>query len=257
MISKQYTQEELESFVEGLIKMNGTIERTDPHILLAPMMGAIPLIDGLRAVNPYFEHEKVFYVPASSSIQDLNHYLPETVKEILLKEAAWEDKVRIMSLDEVVSGNSAVRVRKRVRQGIKKALTEVGFGSLKVDSRTQLIQIGLEHELFLQRRTKGKPRQRSKQYEQLVTEGEIIPIPIKRIITMDNPVFCPVRYQIIEGDQRTRSNRCTPFLDEKPCISREYITLMEDIAITAGQQPGTIQLGIPRIFEHQRYIPTE
>jgi hypothetical protein len=241
-----YSRQELESFAHGLVSMNYLLEQHSPDIILAPMMGAVPLIDCLNAVNPQFDNDKVFYVPASSSIRSLNNILPVTVSNILLEEKFANSPITIISIDEVVSGSSAVRVRKLVNEGFKRyaALTQ---GKDETPKGIQYLQIGLEHGIH-----KKSGKDWNEAYKKLRNNDKIIPLAVDRIITMDNPVLLTVRYVPKANDM----SRNTPILEQDFKVSQEYLQLLREIAAYVGTPPDDARpRNFAKMLSDQRFVP--
>ncbi len=245
---QMYSQNELESFVHAITQINHFIDQEKPDIILAPMMGAVPLVDALNALNPHFENNKVYYVPASSSLQSLNNILPGAVKNVLEEAvpAEFPGRLKIFSIDEVVSGASAVRLRNKVNLGLRRFARERGLTNEEV-ADIEYTQIGMEHGLH-----KANGKDWNNGYKQLRDLGLVVPFEVDRIITMDNPKFCPVRYKRHPYDHA----RNTPIVDPKIKVPKEYVRLLHDMASVAGADPNMAgPKNLKKILEHQRFVP--
>jgi hypothetical protein len=109
-----FNDKELESFVNGLLRAKNEMYNYKPDMILAPMLGSVPLIDCLNAIDCGFDNEKVFYVPASSSINHVKELISKTISNILEDrkinlESLVNEKYKIMGIDEVVGGGSCGR----------------------------------------------------------------------------------------------------------------------------------------------------
>jgi hypothetical protein len=244
----KYPEADLVSLAHGMISVNAIIQNLNPDIVLAPMMGAVPLIDLLNVVNPQFDNERVVYVPASSSIQSLNNILPVTIRNVLKDRASVDTIARegysILSIDEVVSGSSAVRVRSKVKEGLKAYAGSVGDAGLA--DKITLDQIGIEHMIH-----KESGKQWNNGYADLRNTLNLIPVQVHRIITMDDPALCPAKY--VPKPDGTRN---TPKLQPVFTITGEYLNLLANIARIVGTDPNqAYPRNFQQILEQQHYVP--
>jgi hypothetical protein len=249
----QISDQDLDSFVDGLIEANRAIEREQPDIVLAPMLGAVPLVDALNVVNPQFDNSVVFYVPASSTIKNLNAILPGTVKN-LLSDVADPDHfmgegLKILSIDEVVSGSSIMRLRSKVGEGIKLFVQQMKREGFDISEGTiQYMQIAFEHGIHIET---GKEWNGGYKGLRESENKSIIPITVDRIITMDDPALCPISY-IPKRDPAKN----TPLVNPDFKVSAEYISLLSRIAAKVGTNPDDVgPRNLGRVMEHQEYIP--
>lgn len=115
----------LKAYEEGLRKASEIIVETSPDYIIAPMMGAVPFIDVMHILNDSFDPEKVYYMPASSHIADVSGIMKNWMKNFLKKNVTPEKPVILVSIDEVVSGNSAVRVSRSIDEAINQRNKEL------------------------------------------------------------------------------------------------------------------------------------
>ena len=120
-------------FVKGLGEASEIIVDKNPDYFIAPMMGAVPFIDVMHILNDDFEVSKVHYMPASSHVVDAKRVIGNWMDNFLDQNVTIDSSVKLMGIDEVVSGSSATRVYRAVNQAInrkRKALvsqTLLGF----------------------------------------------------------------------------------------------------------------------------------
>ena len=119
----KFTKDEVSSFGRGLMKTILEIDQYAPDRIMAPMLGAVPLIDGMNVLTANFENAKILYVPASSGILGVENVIPRTVAkalhETLSLETILNKPFKAMSIDEVVGGGSAVRVYRGMTKGFR------------------------------------------------------------------------------------------------------------------------------------------
>jgi hypothetical protein len=267
----------LRSFAYGLVRASQIIEEKQPDIIVAPMRGAVPLIDGINVVNPYFDNSIVYYIPASSCIKNVKKIFSETLANILLEIFSIrsllyrENPFLMLSIDEVVSGNSAIRTIKAVEEGIRIFSSQISERILSSDFLVSLVSpvettekknlllrfikskikyeaICFEHEYFIK---KGGKRHLG--YNKMVENGTVVPIPVEFILTMDRPSLCPVSYI------RSKTTKWfLPVIDKTFRITDEYLSLLADIASIVGTDPYAVHpSNLKRIFEHQEFIPEQ
>ena len=113
----------------------------------------------------------------------------------------------------------------------------------EVAAKARYVQIGVEQSTF----TKA----RNAEYERKRAEGLILPVRVNRIVTMDNPLFCPVRY-VPAAD----ASRNLPVIANTFNVSQEYMLLLGSMARIAGTDPDLVgPRNLVRMIEHQKYVP--
>lgn len=111
----QFIENRLESYVEAMSEASNIFVEESPDFILAPMNGSVPFIDAMTIVNPDFDPSKVVYMPASSRIDDVLEVISSWYYNFLEEVAKNPLELpKIIGIDEVVSGNSAVRCIKRI-----------------------------------------------------------------------------------------------------------------------------------------------
>ena len=108
--------------------------------------------------------------------------------------------------------------------------------------------IGIEQGTF---NKKGKKHQPT--YQRLVENGTIIPIEVERILTMDNPDFCPAAY-VRRADE---PSKFYPTVQDKFTVTEHYLNLMKEIAATMGSDIDVSPKNLKMILDHQKYVPAE
>lgn len=259
-----FDDKELDSFVNGMIKAKNIIYEIKPDMLLAPMMGSVPLFDCLNAIDCGFDNSKVYYVPASSSIDHVKDIISKTVCNILEDQKPDLDALvnggyKVLGIDEVVSGGSATKVMKGVKSGFMRYANKIA-GKETFELRNKLYNkfdyktIGIEDE-----RLPKAGKVRGSAYIDAVERGEILPVEVERILTMDDPHYCPVRYVTKIGEPpRNYPTVAHKKLIDEPGKPGPYLRFLEKIAVKVGNDPqNAFPKNLARIFEHQKYVPKE
>jgi hypothetical protein len=281
--------EAIESFAEGMKQASDLIIQKDPAYLICPMMGAVPFVDSMAAVNPDFNHNMAYYMPASSHVPDINNVIRDWMGNFLEENIDLERDNHIITIDEVVSGGSATRGHKQVGQEIKSYLQrkksdylsafwatepeEFKTAARRLDALTKhqnyqffselvnnqkkgLLQADKNKLNYAAKEVKkiaddyfdhlirfegigiedskngtykqGK-RKRNQPYTTMVDSGQITPIGVDAILTMDNPIMCPISYEIISPDKHQFHVKYRPIVIPEPVINEEYIMLLSQL----------------------------
>lgn len=254
---ENYTIGELESFVNAFKKASDIIRSENPDYVVAPMIGAIPFIDILNVVDRKFDNDRVEYMPASSRFANLDGVMHTWLLNFLRKNYHGND-LKLLSIDEVVSGSSAVRGYNQLED----ALTGLADERVKGLESEDVVRDSQRMKDYLKKKIKYKvigivePRSNkapNKTYSKLVRKGVVKPLNVERIITMDDNDFCPLQ---LEVDRKTEEGR----LLYKPEIksvnySTKYINLLKDIATLIGADPEKINpVNVGKLSEFAKYL---
>ena len=112
-------------FVKGLSEASEIVVDENPDYFIAPMMGAVPFIDVMHILNEDFDVSKVHYMPASSHVVDAKSVMSNWMDNFLAKNVAVDSPVKMIGIDEIVSGSSATRVYRAVTQAINRKRREL------------------------------------------------------------------------------------------------------------------------------------
>ena len=232
----------IERFVQGMEKVDDIIKEENPDIIIAPMMGANPFIDVLNILNEDFPNHKVEYVPASSRLEDPKKVMRNAFYQIIKEH----QEKKYLSIDEVVSGNSAERVHKQFKAALMQYANEetlrlfgetTDFTKENVRNyRDTIIKeheyktIGIEDERILKRK-----KERNPEYKELLKKGIAIPVPVGTIPTMDRPSLMPWKYEA------TKNKKFLPKVS-KIEYNQEYIAFLKVVAGIAGKNPNEVEI---------------
>ena len=234
----------IKSYTQSMITLDRKIQEIEPDILVVPMMGSVPFIDAIITVNHYFDlYDSLYYIPASSSIPHVKNIIAKTLANILFEVIgeSIDNEYKILSIDEVVSGGSLVKVQKGIFNGIRKYLFKTE--QKEKNDLISFLSIGVEDE---RAKSESHPT-----YQKWKDEGRIISVGIKRIITMDDPELCPIKYV-----PYTNLNANYPNIEIS--VHPRYLKLLNQIAVKAGTDPNKVApRNLLKIMEHQKYIPKE
>ena len=261
-----WPESQIQSLSAGLRQASEKIKQRKPDLIIAPMMGAVPLMDLINAVDCGFDNSDVFYVPASGTLPRVEEIIIETTRNILREKAVPnrldEGLFKIITIDEVVGGGSSVRTHTNVRRACKRLAREYmkadkpDYSPAQLDMATRELlrnrfdvrTLGIAHGLYSKT---GKPR--GSTYLDLVQKDAIIPVEVENLITYDNQDFCPTRYVPVE-----RANgKYYPTIQPDFLITSDYLDLLKLVATAAGNSGDISPKNLDRIREHQKYIPEQ
>jgi len=250
-----YTEEELESFVDGVVKARDLIKSKGPDFLIAPLGGAVPFIDIFcLSDSDYFDSVSMEFPPTSSRFENLDQMMGDWYYNFFRTNFAETERhpINMVSIDEIVGGGSAVRnhnylnagMRKFVREELEKLTgKQVDVASSEFLQRFNEMKnlvtyeaVGLAHEGGNDQTAKryAKRRKHNQAYTRLVNEGKIIPIGVKKIITMDNPQLNPLKFSFVKNGSGKGH-----FLPEIATVSysTEYLDFLKNVAQYLGVDP--------------------
>lgn len=252
-------KETLDSFIHAFEKVAEILREKDPDVILAPMMGAVPFIDILNIIDDEFPNEKVIYVPASSRLHKVSKVLRETFRNII--EDYTPNGGKFISLDEVVSGNSCIRVYKQFENAVEQYALERN-DSLSAESdleyKKQLIKKtkdSIEYHIIgiVDSKMDRQGKSKVKEYNKMLDDGLITPVNTHSIITMDKVQFIPFDYK--SGYDSEGREIHLPVVD-KLRISPEYIGLLKSVAERIGKNPDNVTvMNIAKITDSYKHVP--
>lgn len=112
-------EDSLKAYVDGLVKASDIFVEKSPDLIIAPMMGSVPFIDVIHILNDDFEVNNVYYMPASSSLPDVNKIMATWMKNFLDSNLRANKPTKLMGIDEVVSGSSSTRVYRAITHALE------------------------------------------------------------------------------------------------------------------------------------------
>ncbi len=245
----------LDSFVQGMIEVDYEINKYNPDHIFVPLMGSAPFIDCLNIFDDDFDNEIIEYIPASSKLKDMKSVLRTWFKNFLKEN--YFPKMKVLSIDEVISGNSLQRVYKQFLNGKRDFFEERSikyFNELNqnyIDKESENItykSIGVVDSTL--QKKKGK---QNKKYQKLREKGVVIPVRVKRIITMDRPEFIIAKYKT-EKINGSGKRVFYPEIDSFE-VSPQYMNFLKEFASLIGKDPNQVTVrNIGKIMDSNKYL---
>ncbi len=254
----------IEAMVKAFEKAARFLQEEEPDCIIAPMFGAVPFIDILNIVDENFPNHKVEYVPASNKVHRLRQVLRGAFMNIIDAYAPHGGK--FISLDEVVSGNSLVRVYKqfsaaRMQHANRATIDMYGetadFREPNVSGyRDDLVKsIVYKTVGVVDPKLRRTGKKMSPEYEALVEQGVVWPVDTEGIVTMDRTEFFPAKYlRETDGD----GNKVYSPVVNGFTVSPEYIKFLKQVASIVGKDPDRVTLSnMGKISEAHKWVPEE
>src|SRR3989344_9668874 len=236
-------QKTLESFVMKFEEVAKIIRNKDHDCIIAPMFGAVPFIDILNIIDEEFQNNKVEYIPASNKVYRIREVLREAFQGII--GAYTPNGGSLISLDEVVSGNSLQRIYKqfeaaRINYANKKTTETYGIHTDFTLEQVRAFRDSIIKSIrynsigIIDPKMNRMKREMNPAYKELVDNGIVVPIKTEGIVTMDNIEFFPAKYKVAKDDQD--KILYLPVVDTFN-ISSTYIDFLKNVAEILGKNP--------------------
>ncbi len=224
----QYTPKECDSFMKSMKKSADYLRSKKPDFIFAPIIGSVPLIDVLSIIDRHFPLETVEYPPNSSRFTHREEIIDKWFSNFLNDNYIGE-KMKIICVDEVISGSSATKGYKEFHKILHK-LDKKTKSPLEKKVSYKILGIG------------EQPRNGKRNYtfRSMVNKGKAKVFETDRIITADNRDLNPVRLKHGEMNKQGRNT----YLPEINCMeySKDYLNLLHDTAIFSGVDPEKVTL---------------
>lgn len=239
----------LKNFIDGMYEVIYNIKSYDPDVLIFPIRGAVAINDILRILDQdVLPSRQIEYLYSSSSIYKVNDVIRESTMNLLREYHVPNEKLKIMTIDEVVSGHSLARESKYMWMGLLDYVNYL-YNNHNLDKGKTLNEIEFQSVAILDLRHKksGKPYQKG--YLKMLEQNLVVPVGVNENIVMDKPQYCPVKLK--RKDLHTYYPEMNKFE-----ITLDYLELLRHIASYVGQDLKLISLQNPEAVVHsERLVP--
>jgi len=253
----------IENFIKGIEQAGDLIRQKKPDCIVAPMFGAVPFIDILNVIQDDFPNEIVEYVPASNKVHDVRNVIHGAMNSILEKYYNPEG-TKIVSIDEVVSGNSLMRVYKQfnsARQSFadRKTIEVFGQDTSFENENIRAYRDNIKDKItyfsvgIIDSKLSRIRKQKNPEYLELLSKNIVLPVEVDSIITMDRPAFFPAKYKTAKNSEgRTMY---LPVVDNFD-INKSYVDLLIHVAEIYGKDMSSANpKNLVKIRESYKLIP--
>ncbi|MDP3881747.1 MAG: hypothetical protein Q8Q31_02615 [Nanoarchaeota archaeon] len=187
----------------------------------------------------------------------------ELRQDLVERSHSFENDVALGALRDIdiLSENAYASQIAQIREKVLKGSYRDDTRSLHEDSRqiVDFIKGGFSQRLpytTIGIEDSKKKDHRNLEYEQAKTAGRVIPVEIEKIITMDNPDYCPVRFETLPEPQgRGGYVRFSPKVKDY-VLTPVYLGFLQSLARHVGKNPSdVVPATMARVFEANKYVP--
>ena len=234
----------MDNFASAIRKLSEKIIEENPDLIIYSLRGAVPIADFLRIVNPTIATFQSEYMPASSSISETDFLIKEWIKNALIEYVVRGENLKVVSIDEIMSGHSVSRVLRGMKHGRSEFRIETAIEQHESD--IDFKSLGL---LDLRHKKSGK--EYLKPYLKLLKESMVFPIEVDQNIVMDHPKFNPL---ILEKNEDDPLHYLPTFKSYE--MTPEYLDLLKAFSLSLGQELSIVCLQNPEaIRKSERFLP--
>ncbi len=225
----------IENLVKGFKKASDIIHMEKPDVVFAPVVGAVPFIDILKIVDRKFPLEIVEYPPNSSRFRKRDELMSRWYDNFF-EEYETDEELKIICLDEVLSGASAVKGYRQFRKSLEQRALKKSerTGGTFEDYRRQLAK-HLSYKII---GFAEKGHHRNNTLNRLANKGHVHLINFEYMPTIDNVLLNYVRLKPAGKNTQGRMD----YLPEvqKFDVTMKYIDFLKDIATYVGADPDKV-----------------
>lgn len=237
-MAEKYSHEELEKFVDGMVKASNIICQKKPDFIFAPLTGAVPFIDILKIIDRHFPIQSVEYPPNSSRFADRKEIINRWYGNFLDANYAGEE-LRILCIDEVISGSSAsfgyAQFMSAAQDLFLRKAKNVESNKAVIEHLRKTIAKNLEYHIL----GIAEDHSRNHNFKRIThkNKNHVNIINLPRILTLDDVALNPIRLKVKE--QKGKNMIYLPEV-ERYDISTDYLKLLQDVARYVGVDPSSV-----------------
>jgi len=218
-------------------KASDIIRSESPDFIFAPVTGSTPFIDILHIIDRHFPLEIVEYLPNSSRFDNREELMKKWYHNFY-EENEIGEKIKILSIDEVLSGSSAVKGFKEFKKSIEERAKEKAKGLSDEISAIEQYKSRLNKNIKY--KIIGMAERGAKEYSfrKLMNNKLVHLINFDVIPTIDNISLNPIRLKI----SCKKTDGRLSYLPEIESfeITGEYLNLLREIGKYVGADPNKI-----------------
>lgn len=229
MAKTQYTMKEFESFAKAIRSMASYVRSQGPNYIFAPVMGSVPLVDALVAVDRKFPAEIVEYPPNSSRFDNREELMSRWYGNFLRSNYNGEP-MKIVCIDEVISGSSAMKGNSEFQKALENFANE--RESPRIKRKVNYLMAAVGEQPDNGRRNSG--------VSSLQNNKKLRIFETNRILTCDNMDFNPIRLKVKETT-KTGNHIYAPVITKFE-VTPKYVALLTNLAKHVGRDPAHITI---------------
>jgi len=251
MESTDYNKEkakaiDFDALASGMKKSADIIRMEKPDYLFVPVAGSVPFVDMLTIVDRKFRLDNVLYLPNSSRFGNREQLMQEWYSKFYEANEIGEP-IKIMCIDEVLSGSSAVVGYKQFKISLNERARKKANGFVQdlkaFEAFERKLNNGIEYKLL---GMVEKGYNRNPEFTRLQNQGIVHLVEFDDIPTIDNVALNPLRFKV---DRIQKNNRPIYLPEvERFDITPQYMALLQGIALAVGVDPsGVSPVNLSRI----------
>ena len=227
---------DLESLVKGFKKASDILRMEKPNFIFAPVSGSVPFIDIFNIIDRHFRLDSVVYMPNSSRFEKREELMKEWYSKFYdLNEVG--EPIKIVCVDEVLSGSSAVVGYKQFQRSIEERARSKAKGlsdeSVAIEKFKNKLNKQISYKIL---GISERGYKRNPEFNRLLNKKKVYLIGFDDVPTIDNISYNTLRFK------HKRLNERTIYYPEieRFDITPEYLSLLRGIATHVGVDPSTV-----------------
>lgn len=235
----EFDKSTIGALAKGFKNASDVIRMKNPDYIFAPVAGAVPFVDILNIVDRKFPLDAVKYLPNSSRFANRDELVSRWYENFYEKNEVG-GKMKILCLDEVISGTSAVnsyynfkksvinRAAKKAG-GMEKELEAREFYEKKLNNDIDFEIIGIAEKRY----------DRNPAFGKLVNQKKVYVIEFDKVPTIDNINLNPIRFKEKEKNCHGRITYLPKI--EEFVVTPDYLSFLQNIATYIGVDPSNVK----------------
>ena len=232
---KQYNG--FESFVKGFKKAADIIRMEKPDYIFAPIVGAVAFIDILSIIDKHFPLDTVQYLPNSSRFENRDELTAKWYSNFY-KANEINEHMKIICIDEVLSGSSTVNGYKQFKKSIDERAMEKSKGMAdeikSFEYNKMKLQKNIDYKIL---GIAERGHERNPRYTNLVNNKIIYPIEFEDVYTIDDINLNPIRLK--PGNMHNNRLSYLPEIQTFD-VTHQYMDFLRSIASYTGVDPSNV-----------------
>lgn len=227
-----------EDLAKGFRRASDIVRMEKPDYIFVPVAGSVPFVDILNIVDRKFRLDSVLYLPNSSRFASREELMQKWYNQFYVSNEIGEP-IKILCIDEVLSGSSAVVGYKQFRKSLDERAKKKANGFSQNLEAFEKFKKELNKQIDY--RILGiaeKGYERNHEFKRLQANKLVHIVEFDDVPTIDNIALNPLRFKI-DRIQPDGKPIYLPEIDRFE-ITPEYMALLYGIASAIGTDPSSV-----------------